>query len=234
MAPEWQWDECVQQGTDYETNAEVEAYDVRMAALRDVAKEHQRILDFLRLKPDDIVLEIGTGTGAFTREAARHCRLAIGADVSDAMLSYAAAKAHEEGLTNAVFRKGGFLTYEHEGEPVNAVVSQLALHHLPDPWKLVGLRRVARMIRPGGRFFLSDVVFADTMADDPAAYCEGLLAALPASFSSPMSRHLRQEFSTFDWIMRQLLERAGFLIEEADVGTEFMSHYLCWKVGGPA
>ena len=54
-----------------------------------------------------------------------------------------------------------------------------------------------------------------------------LVAALPASFATPMARHLRREFSTFDWIMRQILDRAGFAIEHADVGNGFMSHYLC-------
>jgi putative AdoMet-dependent methyltransferase len=234
MTPEWQWDECIQQGTDYETDAEVEAYDARMGALRDVDAEHERILAYLQLTPDQTVLEIGTGTGAFTRRAAPHCRLAIGADVSDTMLRYAAGRAQREGLSNAVFRKGGFLTYNHEGDPVDAVVSQLALHHLPDPWKLIGLQRVARIMRPGAKLFLSDVVFADHMSADPAAYCEGLVAALPASFAVPMARHLRQEFSTFDWIMRQLLERAGFGIDQADVGSGFMSHYLCRRLPGEA
>ena len=226
-APSWQWDESVQQGTDYASVAEAEGYDERMAGLRDVSKEAGRIMSFLGLSPDDVVLEMGTGTGAFARTATKHCRLVIGADVSSAMLAYAAKKADEEGIKNISFRQAGFLTYEHEGEPLAAAVSQLALHHLPDPWKLVGLRRLAGFMRPGARLFLSDVVLADEMVDHPDAYLGHLIARLPEDFRVPMARHLRQEFSTFDWAMRDILARAGFTIEEADLSDRFLAHYLC-------
>ncbi len=42
-----------------------------------------------------------------------------------------------------------------------------------------------------------------------------------------MARHIRQEFSTFDWVMRALLERAGFAIESVERERGFLSHYLC-------
>jgi putative AdoMet-dependent methyltransferase len=96
-----------------------------------------RILGFLGLSADDVVLEIGTGTGSFARAAGRKCREVIALDVSGAMLTYAAGRAHKEGIDNIVFRQAGFLTYEHEGEPLAGAVSQLTLHHLPDTWKFV-------------------------------------------------------------------------------------------------
>lgn len=71
--PDWQWDEQVQRGTDYGSIAEVEIYDERMSALRDVQAEADSILDLLQLSSDDTVVEIGTGTGAFARAAARRC-----------------------------------------------------------------------------------------------------------------------------------------------------------------
>ena len=46
-------------------------------------------------------------------------------------------KAKQQGLTNIQFHHAGFLTYEHLGEPLHAVVSQYTLHHLPDFWKLI-------------------------------------------------------------------------------------------------
>jgi ubiquinone/menaquinone biosynthesis C-methylase UbiE len=75
------------------------------------------------------------------------------------MLEYCKRKSEEAGLENIVFCHGGFLTYEHEAAPVDAIVSAIALHHLPDFWKLIGLKRVARMLRRDGRFFLFDIVF---------------------------------------------------------------------------
>lgn len=225
--PIWQWDESIQRGTDYASAAEVRAYDQRMAALRDVSAESERILALLELSPDDVLLEVGTGTGAFARAAARRCATVIALDVSPTMLAYAAQRTREEQVDNVAFREAGFLTYEHQGEPLAAVVSQLALHHLPDPWKLLGLRRLGSFMRPGGRLFLTDVVLPDVAADDPDAYFAELIARMPEDFGGHMARHFSGEFSTFDWAMREILRRAGFVIEEADRSDAFLTRYLC-------
>ncbi len=225
--PRWQWDEMVQRGTDYASLAEVRAYDERMGAIRDVAAEARRILDLLKPSPADILLEIGTGTGAFARMAARQCRTLIAIDVSETMLTYAAQRARDEGITNIVFAQGGFLTYEHRGEPVAAVVSQLALHHLPDAWKLIALRRLADVMKEGGGLYITDVVFPDEAQGDWPAYAEGLLRGMPEEIQEEMACHVREEFSTFDWIMRGILERSGFAIESAEMDGDYLAHYLC-------
>jgi putative AdoMet-dependent methyltransferase len=74
--------------------------------------------------------QIQRGTGAFARAAARRCRRVVALDVSPVMLEYAAQRAREAGITTIDFREAGFLTYERQGEPFAAAVSQLALHHL--------------------------------------------------------------------------------------------------------
>lgn len=224
--PPWQWDELTQIGTDYEDLAEVRAYDERMAALRDRAGENRRILEVLSFTPDDIVLEVGTGTGAFARQCAQAVGRVIAIDISQAMLDYAAGRARAEGIANIAFVRAGFLTYRHQGPPVDAVVSQLALHHLPDQWKLVGLRRLADCMRPGARMLLSDLVFPDRAAQDLPAYFETLVSNMPPSSREETIRHLRSEFSTFDWAMREIIARAGLRLEsvrEEDV----LTHYLC-------
>lgn len=223
----WQWDERAQRGTDYESLEQVRAYDERMAALRDVTAEAQSILALLEVSPTDVLLEVGTGTGAFARLAAARCRSVIALDVSEAMLAYAAHRAEEEGIKNIKFQLAGFLTYEHEGGPLAAAVSQLALHHLPDPWKLIGLKRLAGLLRPGGRLFLADVVLDESMADDPERYFSQLIARLPEGFRNAMARHFSQEFSTFDRTMRDILDRAGFVIEKSDRKDIFLTRYLC-------
>lgn len=48
------------------------------------------------------------------------------------MLAYIERRAQQSGLDNVVLVNAGFLGYRHEGEPVDVVVSQFALHHLPD------------------------------------------------------------------------------------------------------
>ncbi|MCZ7665241.1 MAG: methyltransferase domain-containing protein [Thermoleophilia bacterium] len=87
--PPWLWDEIRQMGTDYADPEEVRAYDTRMTKLRDVPAECTRILAKLDLARDAVLVEVGTGTGAFARTAARHCEKVIALDVSPAMLAYA-------------------------------------------------------------------------------------------------------------------------------------------------
>jgi SAM-dependent methyltransferase len=77
---------------------------------------------------------MGCGTGAFALHAAPYYRKIYAVDIARAMLGRARRKARKAGLTNIEFRRGGFLTYEHADDPVDAVVSVLALHHLPDFW----------------------------------------------------------------------------------------------------
>jgi putative AdoMet-dependent methyltransferase len=40
----------------------------------------------------------------------------------------------------------GFLNYEHNGPPLDMIVSNLALHHLPDFWKMIALKRIHEML----------------------------------------------------------------------------------------
>ncbi len=84
------------------------------------------------------------------------------------MLSVARAKAQSTGMDNIKFVLAGFLTYEHAASPVDVIVSHTALHHLPDAWKLIGLTRLATMLKHIGRFHLMDVVHTF----DPTDYIE--------------------------------------------------------------
>ncbi len=226
--PSWHWQEFIQRGTDYNNLAEVEAYDARMGRLRDVEGGLRRVLATLRLAPDDEVLEIGTGTGAFALAAARVCRHVYACDVSEMMLAYAQQKAAQQGIANASFHAGGFLTYEHTGEPVSAVVSQLALHHLPDFWKGVALTRVAQLLRPAGRFYLEDIIFSVSPGQHAEAF-DAAIAGAPEESRGNWERHLAHEFSTCDWIMEGLLTRAGLTIAERTYSGGVHASYLCVK-----
>lgn len=228
--PDWQWNEIQQVGTDYTDVAEVERYDRRMGEFRDVAAENAGILAELELSAGANVLEIGTGTGHFARTAARAGCHVTAVDVSAVMLKYAASRAQAEGLTNVVFEQGGFLTFEGEPGHFDAVVSVVALHHLPDLWKAVALQRVHRLLKPRGRFVLRDVVFSSE-GDDYAARFRSFVEAVPPMMRKEAARHVAQEYSTTDWIMKGLLERAGFRILRAEPGRASLVHYLCEKNG---
>lgn len=216
-----------QVGTDYASADEVARYDQRMRRFRDIDAENELLCSLIPLRPESEVLEIGTGTGAFARRAAGHCRRVTALDISETMIEYAASRAREENLTNITFRKAGFLSFQAEAESFDAVVSGLALHHLSDVWKAVALRNIFRWLRPGGVFLLIDVVF-DWQTEAPEEYFERILDAAPGSREN-FARHIADEFSTETWIMNGLLERAGFRIELDRCDNEFLHLYRCVK-----
>lgn len=157
---EWFYDETIQVGTNYQDISNVQAYDQQMAKFRDVKKEAKDIIEAISLGGEHSLLEIGTGTGNFAIEAAKHCNEIYAIDVSSAMIAYAKQKAQINGISNISFFQAGFLNYEHNGSPLDMIVSNLALHHLPDFWKMIALERIYNMLKLGGTFYLGDVVFS--------------------------------------------------------------------------
>jgi putative AdoMet-dependent methyltransferase len=229
-APAWQYHELDHPGADFDALAEI--YDRNMQKFRDVPGEIEEVLDFLDLQPDQSVLEIGTGTGEFALAAARCCARVYAVDLSSGMLRYAEKKAQMRGVSNVEFLQGGFLTYRHEGAPLHGIVSQIALHHLPDFWKQIALLRMAGLLAEGGKLCLRDVVYSF----DPQSHGQFLdefisKAAEKAGpqFASSISEHVKNEYSTTDWIMQGMIERAGFKIEKATHSQGFFALYLCTK-----
>ena len=143
----WQYDEMRHVGTDYNSEAEVESYDRRMSTIRDIPSEIREIIPALDLSPDSALLEFGSGTGEFAVTVSEQCRLVYAVDISRVMLAYAEKKARSRGRDNIRFVNAGFLNYRHQGEPLDAVVTQLALHHLPDFWKQIALVKMNSLLR---------------------------------------------------------------------------------------
>lgn len=227
----WLYDEFKQIGTDFSSQETVEAYDQMMQKIRDMKLEAEDIFSRIQIDDSSSVIEIGCGTSEFALAAAERCARVYAVDISQAMLDYSRRKTEARGVDNIEFIRGGFLTYEHSGEPVDAVVSQIALHHLPDFWKAVALRNVWNMLKDGGRFYLRDTVFACGL-DNYAETFDNWIADSAESAGEmvrSVTGHIREEFSTWDWIMEGLLKQAGFTIESADYHNNLLAIYVCVK-----
>lgn len=228
--PSWQYDEMKQIGKDYDDLAEVEAYDARHGKFRNVEKENELILEKLCVKLEHVLIDLGTGTGAFAIQAARRCSKVFAVDISRAMLEYAKRKAERAGATNIVFCHGGFLTYSHSAQPVDAIVTNTAFHHLPDFWKGIALQGLNKMIKLGGRLYLSDVVFEEkNVHENIAQFIAKLEKVAGHDIRKDVEAHVRQEFSTYDWIIDGLLERANFRITSKAIQDGVIGRYLCRK-----
>ena len=109
------------------------------------------------------VLDLGTGTGeTLAAVLARHPgAAAVGVDKSGAMLGAARDRLAGVPLDLRV----ADLTDPLPAGPFDLVVSALAVHHLAGPDKADLFARIARVLRPGGRFVLGDLVVPLDPAD---------------------------------------------------------------------
>ncbi|MGH0035713.1 MAG: class I SAM-dependent methyltransferase [Myxococcota bacterium] len=226
MSEGWHYDELRQVGVDFEDVEQVARYDAKQGSSREAERGLVRRLD---IGSGQVVVDLGCGTGSFAREAARGGARVRAVDVSQAMLDFVRREADREGLSSLETERAGFLTFAAAPDSIDVVVSRYALHHLPDFWKQVALLRLATALRPGGRLLLRDVVFSFEPETYPTAI-ESWVDRMPreSGFSrQEFETHVREEFSTFAWVLEGFLARAGFDILESDRPSPEYAEYLC-------
>jgi len=89
------------------------------------------VVDYAAPGPEDVVLDLGCGTGAIGLRLAGDAARVIGRDISEGMMEQARAKADERAIANITFGEGTFRTPNVDGT-VDIVVSNFAMHHLSD------------------------------------------------------------------------------------------------------
>ena len=118
------------------------------------------------LHPGEVVLDLGSGAGADVLISARRVGptgKAIGLDMTDEMLELARTNATEAGVGNVEFVKGYLEDMPLEDESVDVVISNCVINLSGDKPRVI--REAARVLRPGGRFAVSDVI-ADPDMDE--------------------------------------------------------------------
>ncbi|MBI5680312.1 MAG: methyltransferase domain-containing protein [Methanobacterium sp.] len=230
--PKWYYEEK-QIGVDYLDSKIAEKYDDEHQKFRDFNAEAQDVVDKLEITEEDIVLDFGCGTGGIALNLAKYCKKVICVDISQQMLDILKTKAEEQNITNIETHCAGFLTYKHEGDKVDKVISKFALHHLPDFWKSVALLRIADILKTGGKFYLFDVIFTFNPEDYKNSFnefIETLRNDGGDSMADETMIHIKDEFSTYDWIMEGLFEKTGFSIDLKEIEAENCISYICSKV----
>jgi SAM-dependent methyltransferase len=127
------------------------------------------------IEPGMTVLDLGSGAGfdAFlARERVGESGRVIGVDMTDDMLELARKNAAARGVANVEFRKGFIEKLPVGANSVDLVISNCVINLSPD--KPAVFREIARVLKPGGQFWFSDIVLLrplpPAVADSVAAY----------------------------------------------------------------
>lgn len=231
--PRWYYEEK-QSGVNYQDPKIANEYDNEHQKFRNFEDEVEDIVEKLNITNNDTVLDFGCGTGEIALNLAKHSQKVICVDISREMLDVVEEKANKQNIDNIETHLAGFLTYNHEDcDKVDKIVSLFAFHHLPDFWKSIALLKMAEVLKTGGKLYLFDLIFTFDPAEhqkDIEMMIKHMRDAAGDSMAHETEIHIREEFSTYDWIMEGLLEKIGFQIDSKEINADNFVLYVCSKL----
>jgi arsenite methyltransferase len=132
---------------------------------------------FADAKEGEVCVDLGSGRGSDTirlAQSAGPSGFAYGIDVSDGMIGRSQALAKKLGATNVSFIKSDLAAIPIASGTVDCVISNCTINHAPDKYAV--WKEIARMLKKGGRFIVSDIYAIEEVPDeyrtDPVAISE--------------------------------------------------------------
>ena len=162
----------------------------------------EAMIEAAGLRGDERILDVAAGAGHTALAFAPRVAAVVAVDLTEAMVATGRRLADEQGIANVTFVQGDAEHLPFPDASFDRVTCRYAAHHFPRPAAVA--REWARVLRPGGRLLLVDVV----SPDDPAAD-----TVLNAAEVLRDPSHVR-DHTVGQWVA--MLEDAGFAVD--DVG----------------
>jgi 2-polyprenyl-3-methyl-5-hydroxy-6-metoxy-1,4-benzoquinol methylase len=223
LARDWYYNERRQIGLDSAVASIYDHHD-------DTDQRARAALTMLGVQRGWRIADIGCGNGVLACQAALMGADVDAIDISPAMLALAELHARDR---KAVIRTQatGLLSFSYQPNSYDLIVSEFALHHLPDFWKSVALARIFCALKPGSKFYLRDIVFVSTpdgSERDVEEWADFHIKNHRLSRESVIT-HMRDEYSTFGWVIERMLTDIGFTLLSADYHGPMHGTYLLRK-----
>jgi len=191
-------------------------------ALVDRVAEAEHLLNLIAPSGNERALDVACGPGTLARTFAKHVAWMGGLDLTPAMLERARKDAIANHLDNFRPLRGNALSMPFRDATFDIVVTSYSVHHLPDA--VAAIREIARILKPGGKFGLLDMVVPEDASR--AAACNHIERVRDASHTHALP------VSEFE----RLLASCGFRIlargtEDHPRSLEVWMRTAGWKRG---
>jgi SAM-dependent methyltransferase len=176
-------------------------------------------LAYAAVRPGETVLDLGSGAGIDAFLAAREVGpsgRAIGVDMTPAMIERARANAAKGGFTNVEFRLGEIEHLPLADASVDVIISNCVINLSPEKAQVFG--EALRVLKPGGRLLVSDLVWLAPPPPEIRDSVEALVGCLAGA-------SLREEYL-------DLIRGAGFTSVEVMAQSAYGADACCGGPGG--
>ncbi|MHB8692986.1 MAG: class I SAM-dependent methyltransferase [Solirubrobacteraceae bacterium] len=140
-------------------------WNKRVASVRELAQTpgfqamRDQLIELAHLRPTDRVLDLGAGSGLLTLAAAGDVAHVTAVDISPAMCAELERTVRDQGLTNVDVVTSDAASLPLADDDYDVVLTNYTLHHLEDDGKRRSLTEISRVLRPGGRLVIGDMMF---------------------------------------------------------------------------